>query len=379
VSAGEHAHGAGPAAAGNGWTARLGPPLLAFLLFQAAFVLIAVLCDQRPFDPDSYARRDSTKYLKIAKFGYFERAGDPQAGTAGWFPAYALAMRAGAWLTGARPVTVGRAVSVACHLGLLVVLASFLPAGPFSRTLALLTAAFFPGAVYYGAVFPISMAALLAVAAIALCARGSFLAAGGAGALAAFTYPSGLVVAAPLALGVLMRRGMTTGARLAWLVALPALCLAGLGAVLAWQHHALGRWDAFFAYQRAFGNAASNPAAALAANFGRLWSDPYRPARLIGLQAVLTAALVVGALFVWWRRRAEVGTAGAMLVLHAAAMWAFPLALGANTSTYRQAALAVGLTPVLARLPALAQQCLLVLLVVLACGMGVLFFDDVLV
>jgi hypothetical protein len=68
-----------------------------------------------------------------------------------------------------------------------------------------------------------------------------------------------------------------------------------------------------------------------------------------------------------------------MLVLHAAAMWAFPLALGANTSTYRQAALAVGLTPVLARLPALAQQCLLVLLVVLACGMGVLFFDDVLV
>lgn len=361
------------------WLRALTPPLLAFVLFQAALALMAVLCAQKPLDPDSYARRDSTKYLKIAKFGYFEDAANPQAGTAGWFPGYPLAMRAGAWLTGARPVAVGRALSAAFQLGLLVVLAGFLPPDPVPRTVALLTAAFFPGGIYYGAVFPISMTAFLSLAAIALCARGRFLAAGSAGALAAFTYPSGFLVAAPLALGVLLRRETPRRARVAWLVAAPLLCLLGMGAVLAYQRSAFGRWDAFFAYQRAFGNVASNPGAALLANVARIWDDPYRPARLIGLQALLVMALVAIALAAWWRHRAELGAAGAMLVLHAAALWAFPLALGANASTYRQAALVVGVTPVLSRLPALVQQCLLVLLVVLACGMAVLFFDDVLV
>lgn len=379
VSASGHVHADEAAEGRRRWTRRLGPPLLAFALFQSALLLVALLCAQKPFDPDSYARRDSTKYLKIAKFGYFERADDPQAGTAGWFPGYPLAMRAGAWLTGARPAAVGRVLSAAFQLALLVLLAEFLPPDPFARTLALLMAAFFPASVYYGAVFPMSMTAFLSVAAIALCAGGRFLAAGVAGAAAAFTYPSGVLVAAPLALGIFMRRETALRARLVWLAAVPLLCLAGMAAVLAYQQRALGRWDAFFAYQRAFGQSASNPAATLLDNIARMWNDPYRPARLIGLQALLVAALVVASLLAWWRHRAALGTSGAMLVLHAVMVWAFPLALGTNTSTYRQAALVVGVTPVLARFPALAQQCLLVLLVVLACAMSVLFFDDVLV
>lgn len=354
-------------------------PLLAFTLSQAALGLTAVLCARNPLNPASFSRRDSTKYLKIARLGYFEDPRDPQAGTAGWFPGYALAMRAGAWLTGARPITMGRALSAVFQLALLAVLALvFLPADTTRRALGLLIAGFFPGYPYYGAVFPMSMSAFLSLAAIALCGQGRYLAAGLVGAVGAFSYASGFLVAAALAAGIFMKLGPTRAAVVAAVKALVP-CGLGLGAVLVQQHFALGRWDAFFAYQRAFGQAVSNPAATLLANVSRLWSDPYRPARLVGLQALVVAGLMVTAAVIWWRRRRDADPLETMLIVNALAFWAFPLLLGANTSTYRQAALLVGITPLLARLSLVALLCILVMLVVLGVGMAVLFFDDVLI
>lgn len=357
---------------------RLALPLLAFALAQAALGVASLLCARDPFDPTTYSRRDSTKYIKIARFGYFEDRADPRAGDAGWFPGYPLAMRAAAALTGARAVSAGRMLSALFHLALLAALARLLgPLDATRRALALLLAGFFPGSVYYAAVFPISMLAFLCLVAMALAAGGRLLAAGLAGALAAFTYPTGFLLAAPLAAGGLLHRA--PGRRppaAAWIA--PILPGLGLGAVLAYHHFTLGRWDAFFAFQRAFGHAPSSPVATLLAHLARL-GDPHLPSRLIGFQTLLSLVLLGLAAAVWWRGRRTMGRLETMLIVNAGAFWLFPLLVGPTVNPYRQEALLVGITPLLGRLPVVGLLCLLVALVTLGGGMAVLFFDDVLV
>lgn len=353
-------------------------PLLVFALAQAALAVAALLCARDPLDPTSFSRRDSTKYIKIARFGYFEDPADPKAGDAGWFPGYPLAMRAAAALSGARAVSVGRALAALFHVALLAALARLLaPLEPTRRALALLLAGFFPGFVYYAAVFPVSMLAFLSVVTITLAARGRLLAAGLAGAVGAFTYPTGFLLALPLAAGGLLHRadGRRSPAAAGIAAILPGL---GLGAVLVYHHFALGHWDAFFAFQRAFGHSPSNPAATLLAHLGRL-GDPHPPSRLIGLQTLVTLVLLTLATAAWWRNRRTMGRLETMLIVNAVAFWLFPLFLGPTVNPYRQEALLVGITPLLGRLPVLALLCLLVLLVALGGGMAVLFFDDVLV
>ncbi len=165
---------------------------------------------------------------------------------------------------------------------------------------------------------------------------------------------------------------------LAWLSA-PLLCLLGLGAVLVEQYAALGRWDAFFAFQREFGHSLSNPLATLVAHVSRLGNDPHLPSRLIGLQTLLVACLMGLSAVEWWSRGRSAGAQETMLFVNALLFWLVPLLLGPTVSPYRAEALLVGITPLLGRLPATLLVSLLVLLVVLGGGMSVLFFDDVLV
>ncbi|MFI4944075.1 MAG: hypothetical protein ACHP85_12465, partial [Burkholderiales bacterium] len=64
---------------------------------------------------------------------------------------------------------------------------------------------------------------------------------------------------------------------------------------------------------------------------------------------------------------------------HAAAVWVFVNGTGPNVSVYRQAAVLVGLTPLLARLPTPALLTLLAVFVALGAGMAELFFSNALV
>ncbi|HVQ25791.1 MAG TPA: hypothetical protein VMV01_11455, partial [Planctomycetota bacterium] len=67
------------------------------------------------------------------------------------------------------------------------------------------------------------------------------------------------------------------------------------------------------------------------------------------------------------------------LLVHAATVWVFVNGSGPNVSVYRQAAVLVGLAPLLARLPTPALAALFAACVALGVGMARLFFSNVLV
>ena len=93
---------------------------------------------------------------------------------------------------------------------------------------------------------------------------------------------------------------------------------------------------------------------------------------------MLTTALllIAGGLLLRVRARRPVDL---LLLAHAACVWAFVNGAGPNVSIYRQAAVLVGLVPLLARLDAPWLAILLTVLVALGSAMVRLFFGDVLV
>ncbi len=359
-------------------TSLLGSVLLCFAIAHLLFAVTAWVCDKDPWDAATYARSDSSKYLKIARVGYFDDAEDVRRGDAGWFPGYPLAIRAGATLTGARPLSVGLALALGGQLGLLGVLA-FLMRGlaPDRGFAALLIAACFPGAAYYAAVFPISICACFSLLSVALFTRGRVLAAGLAGFVASFCYPTGGIASLALGLGVLLRSGQALGPRARDLLLGPGVAALGLPAALAVFQADLGRATAYFEYQRQYGHAPSFPLATLVEQLAKLQGDSL-PLRTLGLQALVAAGLLALAAVVWLRRRAELGEAGPLLLAQAALYWLVPLCLGSRLSHYRANALMVGLVPLLALLPLRALLALALGLAVLSTGLTGLFLDGTL-
>jgi hypothetical protein len=355
-----------------------GAVLLCFALAHLLFVVTAWVCDKDPWDAESYARSDSSKYLRIARVGYLDEPEDIRRGNAGWFPGYPLAIRAGAALTGARPLAVGLALALAGQLGLLGVLAFLMRDLDEDRSfLALLMAACFPGAVYYSAVFPISICACFSLASVALFTRGRVLAAGLAGCVASFCYPTGGIASVSLALGVLLRRGQPLRQRARDLLLGPGVAALGLPAALAVFQAELGRATAYFEYQKQYGHTASFPLATFLEQAAKLSGDSLA-LRTVGLQTLVVAALLALAVVVFLRRRALLGEAGTLLLAQAALYWLVPLCVGSRLSHYRAHALMVGLVPLLALLPLRVLMALALGLAILSTGLTGLFLDGTL-
>jgi hypothetical protein len=372
----------------GGWSERsrglasaLGPPLIALALAEALLWGGAAWRGSDPRRPATWVRWDSYRYLEIARNGYVESPDDPRASNTGWFPGFPLVMRLASRAAHVTPARAGRRAALGFELALLTLLwTRLLPPLPAARRwLALLAAACFPAWFYRHAVFPLSMTTFFSLAAIELAAAGAFLRAGVCGALAAFSYPTGFLVAVPLALAVALARGQTNFGRLRALAAGPGLTLAGLGAVFAVLQLSVGRWDAFFEHQRRFGQGLHDPLEVWLGHAWPLLQDPLQPLALVGAQTVLvTALLLLGAWLLWCdhhgRRPVDL-----LLLTHAAAVWVFVNGAGPSVSIYRQAAALVGLVPLVARLGLPALALLLALLLGLGMGMVQLFFSDRLV
>jgi hypothetical protein len=358
----------------------IGPPLLALALAESVLWVGAFRNGDDPRRGSTWVHWDSYRYLDIAGRGYVVDPDDPLASNTGWFPGYPAAVRIASRALRVRPARAGRAEALLFELGLLTLLwTRLLP--PVSRTgrwLALLSAAFFPAWCYRHAVFPLSMTTFFALAAIVLAADQAFLSAGACGAAAAFTYPTGFLVAVPLALAAAGAPGLAPLRRARALAAGAGLTLLGLVAVFVVLQAKVGRWDAFLRYQERFGQGLFNPFAVLALHAGPLLRGSADPATLVAFQTVLTTALLLLAgcllLLVPARRPVEL-----LLLAHAACVWAFVNAAGPNVSIYRQAAVLVGLVPLLARLAPSWLAILLAVLVALGFAMARLFFGDVLI
>jgi hypothetical protein len=327
----------------------------------------------------TWVRWDSYRYITIARDGYSWVPEDISSSSTGWFPGYPLLVRVTSGALGVRPALAGRAVALAFTLALLALLwVELLPPQPLGRRLlALFVAGFFPGWVYWHAVFPLSMVVFFSLASLALGARRHYLGAGACGALAAFTYPIGVVVALPLAVLVVRDERLSGRERARALLAGPALAVLGLAAVFAAMQATVGRWDAYLRFQAQFGHGLHNPFAVFLSRLRPALDGPVSPDLLVGLQAVLTAALVLLAAVIVLREGSR--PIDVALLLLGATLWLLVHAAGPNLSVYRPAGGLVCLVPILARLGPRPLATLLVALLALGYGMGTLFFRGVLV
>jgi hypothetical protein len=357
----------------------------AFLAFVVGRAVLWASGRRDRFDfwsADSWVRFDSEHYLTIARVGYRFAPCAPDSaygaaawcGNTGWLPGYPALVRVLAH-AGLSWEAAGVVVAAISHVLLLVLLSHLLREAPWAqRRVALTLVALAPGQVYHHAVFPISLFTLLAVAAMAAAARGSWTASGVCGALAAGVYSTGFLLAAVLVTPALLQWKDKPRAWGALRAAL--LTSSGFIAALAVQWWSVGRWDAFFQVQAKYGHGIHSPAAPLAAALTALRESSRD---WIAWQTVLVAVLIITMAIAIIARAYRPQGFDQLLVFFAATYWLFPLVVGGRISLYRADAVLLPCMFLARRLPLFVQLALLGILAYLDYRMGIRFFRGVLV
>jgi len=166
-------------------------------------------------------------------------------GNAGWLPLYPYVVRFIS-KTGLDLKTAARLFSAACHFAMLaVVWIRFCRDGRRSLAwLCLATAAFFPGGVYYGAIFPLSAFLFCELWALDAFVRGKIGQAMVAAFLASMFYSTGFVLCGALVAFAAWELGRGER-RWSWPALFTAFAAgAGYLAVLFWHQLAVGSWRA---------------------------------------------------------------------------------------------------------------------------------------
>ncbi|WP_211259178.1 hypothetical protein [Dyella japonica] len=368
------------------------PPLMAMLLVHLVMGMAALHSGaSNPMDPAMEARWDSGHYLAIADKGYefFSCASvpgmDPNAwcGNAGWFPGYPLMIRVASW-TGMGAMLAGVVLSALFQLGTLWLVWEKLLGGLWSHRnfLCLLLAAFFPGHIYYHAVFPISVFTFFATLSLCYLLEHQPFSSGAAGALASFSYSTGFLVApVAFAFALLAKFQRHPSGKLRAGMIAAALSLLGFAAVLALHKLEVGQWAAFFKVQAKYGHGLHNPWHTLRENLAPLAAKPSTWTRSVApaLQSALVAILVMSIVISMLWRRMEMTRQDLLLTLFTLTFWLFPLVMGGGVSIYRAEALLLPACVLMRRLPLALQTGLTVCAVFLAYPMAMLFYSSKLV
>jgi hypothetical protein len=366
------------------------PPLIALVSAWAFIAWRSPYRGWRVLDPSSYGRWDTGQYLHIARSGYSAvwhcpthalpahlPPGNYLCGTIGWFPGYPYAMRGLSTVTGLPLQTAGLVIAWACWYLVLVLMWSLLSdaRSTATRWMCLLIAAFFPGQIYFAAIFPISMciAGILGCLYLALRTSRRALAWIGfaTGFVAAYSYITAVVLAPTLLIvGLLVVRG-----RRRFQLIIPALgAAAGFGAVLLTMQVAVGIWNAYFISAKKYNVGAHMPLDTLIRRLRPLWTPQPSGAQVqnytaaqtlltlcfVGLVCLVTIAGAVRGRDVTEARQQDWSAAIASrisafdltFVLMAIGVWFVPYIAGGSASTYRSEAFVVVCVPLLRRLPA---------------------------
>jgi len=282
---------------------------------------------------DIWARWDSEWYLLIAGQGYaaqehFADLGanyEPEA-TAGFLPLYPVLIRLAAPLLG--PVGAGVAISNACLMAALLILYRLTRAqageesGHVAGIAACAALLVFPMSLFLSAVYSESLFLMLALIVFERSTKGRLAAAGTAGALAALTRPTGVLLALPIAIEWWTARRRDSGAPasgILWALAPPA----GLACFLVYCGRVFGDPLALVRRQQRWRGSMSGPWRA----FTRWWESGPAPHGAHDSTVELILALFVLAMlpFVYRRLRPSYSLwATAMVLLPlSSTLWSF--------------------------------------------------------
>lgn len=406
------------------WLVRFGPPALAFLLARsllwvgfAAAPLHGAYGHRADgslagyatsFALRSWSRWDSHVYIAIAQRGYelypcdIPFQGLPIAssgmwcGDTPWLPGYPALI----WFlarVGVPEMVGGVAISALfCLSILLLVWTEILRQERTARSLlVLLLAALFPGAIYFHAIYPISVTTFFVLLSLLLVSRGRWVLAGLAGAAAAFSYPGavflGLVLPACTIYGF---REASWPGRLLRAFGTGALVAAGVALVFAVEGFFVGTWDAFLRSQAQYDISTRMPILTVRPVLERVsklvhtdwahaglkeWTELIVP---VGVLFIAAIAVVVIAFAVrsWGRLlvAAPPSLPVVYLLIFLLFFWLVPLALP-HYSLIRRHSLLLPAAPLAWMLPARILAPIVGLALLLVPVLGALYFSGILV
>lgn len=235
-------------------------PLVVFCLSRTVDILAGAKAGVDPWSAREWAHWDSGLYLEIALKGYYVSGCSHSgkltcSGNAGWLPGYSWLIRALTWLTVPAPLA-GAIISAVCFFSLLALLwfvfldAKLTP----SNCGCLLLAGFFPGQIYGHAVFPLSLCLLFSLLCLHFARDERWWQAGVAGAVAAFSYSTGFLLAAVVVAGSALGFRRHSSKRHARQLGTAVLVATGFALALLVGRCTVGYWDAFFRVQAQYGH-----------------------------------------------------------------------------------------------------------------------------
>ncbi len=249
----------------------------------------------------TWARWDSGLYLDIVNNGYHtahcqgvpNRTPADWCGNAGWFPGYPVVGRALTWF-GFRSDSALLLVARFFFLAMLALLwFGFLRSRPNREAVpAMLLAAFFPGGVYYLALFPMALATFGLLLLLWGVDRQRSVLAGVGAAVAAFTYPVAAPAGVIVAVGVLLhpsgRKKMIRS-----VVGSTLGSLVGTLGAFTYLHAGTGQWTAYFKSQAGYHHELAFPLIHIVRRIVRV-VDPRDAAKSVtAMQNLLVLGLIV--------------------------------------------------------------------------------------
>lgn len=412
------------------------PPLVAWLAGWSLLAYRSGVRREALWLPGTWARWDSWQYVSIAHGGYTVGlcpkgyvSADPSradylCGNAGWFPGYPVIMRELSQLAGIPLLVAGLVVAWTCwYLVLLLIWRLVADAHSLpGRWVCLLIAAFFPGQVYFAAVFPVSLCIAGMLGCLYAALRGSRLVLAGVALASGFVAAYSYITAVALAPALLVTALVAVRGRRRLRVLIAAFgSLAGFGAVLLTMQRAVGLWNAYFLTAEKYQVGVHSPVETLLVRLRPLWTP--QPPRMEFLhttaaQTLLTLCFVLLAVVVTLARAARrpaaedaedaelsgpdgqvtaptagrprlprrvqafaarLGAFNLTFLLAAGGVWLVPYIAGGQASTYRSEAFVILVVPLLRRLPAWLLLVPLAAAVLVAALMAPRFFSGALV
>ena len=352
-------------------------PVAAFLAATVVAFLCAWIAGYDPLAAATWSRWDSFHYVSIALDGYTDTqrncpGSEIACAHAGWLPGYSVPL-AGAIAVGLPALTSAIVISWAFCLATLVLLwrRFGLPEDRAGRLAVLAYAAFVPGWIYLHTIFPLSMLTFFALATIVLLERGRTVAAGLTGAVAAATYPLGVLLAPIAALWLLLTR---QGLRKA--IVTGALISAGLVAALV----ASGLWTGeYLGYFDAQQHDLRDPISGVITEVrDALRADRVRLEAARAVQVVLTTVIAALVAVLLIARRRRIDRLDVLAGSFALAAWALPLTQE-GLSVYRSNAALIAAAPLLRHVGPATRWAIAGVSFAVGIPMAVLFFQGRLV